>query len=96
MKTHYNIICFVDINECSERTDGCAQNCMNSVGSYSCSCGSGYRLASDGRGCTDINECAEGTHGCNQTCTNMVGNYTCSCSSGYRLGNDRHTCYGKS
>ena len=41
----------VDINECSEDTDSCAQNCHNTIGSYTCSCTTGYRLASDGRGC---------------------------------------------
>ena len=41
----------VDINECSEGTDGCAQNCYNTVGSYTCSCTSGYLLASDGHWC---------------------------------------------
>lgn len=32
--------------------DGCAQMCTNSIGNYSCSCRSGYRLASDGHWCT--------------------------------------------
>ena len=41
----------VDINECTEDTDGCAQDCRNTIGSYTCSCITGYRLASDGRGC---------------------------------------------
>ena len=41
----------VDIDECAEGTDGCAQNCSNTIGSYTCSCGSGYRLASDGHSC---------------------------------------------
>ena len=40
-----------DIDECIEDTDGCAQTCTNSIGSYSCSCNSGYRLANNGRGC---------------------------------------------
>ena len=40
-----------DIDECAEDTDGCTQACMNSDGSYKCSCNPGYRLASDGRGC---------------------------------------------
>ena len=41
----------IDINECTERTHACAQVCTNTVGSYTCSCGSGYRLASNGLGC---------------------------------------------
>ena len=42
----------LDIDECVEDTDGCAQVCSNTEGSYVCSCNSGYRLASDGRWCT--------------------------------------------
>ena len=41
----------VDIDECIENTDGCAQMCTNTIGNYTCACGSGYRLASDSRGC---------------------------------------------
>ena len=40
-----------DINECAEGTDDCAQNCHNNVGSYTCSCNTGYRLNADGFGC---------------------------------------------
>ena len=40
-----------DINECEEQTDRCAQNCINSAGSYSCTCNSGYRLQSNGFSC---------------------------------------------
>ena len=86
----------IDINECTEDSDGCAHTCVNTAGSYYCSCRSGYRLASNGRGCIEINECAEGTHGCTHTCTNTAGSYTCSCNSGYRLASNRRTCNGKS
>lgn len=40
-----------DIDECAEDIDRCAQNCTDTDGSYVCSCGIGYRLASDSRGC---------------------------------------------
>lgn len=48
--TLYNHV--LDIDECSEDSDGCEQNCANTVGSYTCSCNTGYNLASDGRSCT--------------------------------------------
>ena len=85
---------FLDINECAEGTHLCDQTCTNSIGSYSCSCGPNYQLASNRLSCTDIDECAEGTNRCAQNCTNTVGNYTCSCGSGYRLANDGQTCNG--
>ena len=40
-----------DINECDEDIDDCAQICTDTEFSYTCSCRSGYRLASDGHGC---------------------------------------------
>ena len=65
------------------------------VGSYSCSCNPGYRLASNRHDCNDVNECVLGTHTCDQICTNTVGSYTCSCSSGYRLASDERACIGE-
>ncbi len=44
-----------DINECAEGIDACAQNCHNNIGSYTCSCNTGYRLASDGFACDGKN-----------------------------------------
>ena len=40
-----------DINECNEGSDRCDQNCHNAVGSYACSCDSGYFLDGDGLIC---------------------------------------------
>ena len=69
--------------------------CTNEVGSYSCSCRSGYQLTDDGQGCMDVDECADGTDNCDQICTNTIGNYTCSCNFGFYLANDGQTCTGK-
>ncbi len=37
----------VDIDECSLGTDRCTQDCINTQGSYTCSCHAGYALQSD-------------------------------------------------
>lgn len=42
---------FVDIDECVEDISGCDQTCTNTIGSYQCTCDSGYRLASDSHHC---------------------------------------------
>ena len=43
-----------DIDECSEGSHMCDQICHNSVGSYACSCHSGYRLDRNGLTCNGI------------------------------------------
>lgn len=47
----FSISYHVDIDECALDTDQCAQNCHNTVGSYTCSCNVGYRLNIDRRRC---------------------------------------------
>ena len=86
---------YTDIDECTEGMDGCAQTCTNEPGGFFCTCGSGYRLASNERDCLDINECAEVTDRCNETCINTIGSFTCSCGSGYHLSSDGRTCNGE-
>ena len=44
-------ILLADINECSEETHQCTQNCNNTIGSYVCSCNSGFIIDVDGRTC---------------------------------------------
>ena len=41
-----------DINECSSpETHDCSGVCANTIGSYTCGCGTGYKLAQDGLNC---------------------------------------------
>ena len=40
-----------DIDECKAETDECSDDCVNNIGSYSCSCDLGYELDSDARTC---------------------------------------------
>jgi hypothetical protein len=54
MRLYHQHVFPVDIDECSEGTDGCDQLCSNSIGSYECVCNVGYRLASDGFTCNGM------------------------------------------
>ena len=89
------LICNIDIDECAENIDFCAQTCTNEVGNYSCSCESGFRLADDEQSCYDIDECVEDINGCHHICTNDVGSYICSCIHGYYLTSDGQSCHGE-
>ena len=42
---------FTDLNECDNNNGGCSQMCNNIVGSFYCSCESGYYLLHDGFTC---------------------------------------------
>lgn len=46
----------IDINECAANNGGCAHNCQNTVGSFRCSCRTGYTLSSNGRSCNGKKE----------------------------------------
>lgn len=43
-----------DCNECDEHNGGCADQCENNDGSFSCSCSKGYKLKSDGKNCESM------------------------------------------
>ncbi|KAH9523886.1 hypothetical protein Btru_047324 [Bulinus truncatus] len=89
--TKWNGTC-VDIDECYN-TKTCDGSCINTEGSYICTCPAGYRLdLTDRKSCKDINECEERTSTCQQKCINNKGNYTCSCYSDYKLDTDGQTC----
>ena len=49
-----NTHCALDVDECARELDNCAQNCINSVGSFQCSCAPGFRLNSDGHTCNGL------------------------------------------
>ena len=76
-----------DIDECERGTHQCDINaaCTDNIGSYDCSCNTGY--FGDGFTCEDINECIEISpiHNCdtNANCNNTDGSFMCTCHRGY-------------
>ena len=92
--TRILFLVFIDINECIANTDGCDQGCLNTIGSFQCTCDSGYVLSSDQRTCLDIDECTDNVHNCQQICNNTDGGFRCECNQGYQLDTDERTCSG--
>ncbi|XP_035523687.1 epidermal growth factor-like protein 7 [Morone saxatilis] len=45
--------CQTDVDECSEQRP-CAQECVNTAGSYRCACRGGFKLSGDGRSCQSL------------------------------------------
>ena len=68
-----------DVDECKLGTHTCGEhaNCINTVGSFKCTCKVGFY--NDGFSCQDINECRAGSHTCDKysNCVNLNGSYTC-------------------
>ena len=90
-----------DINECTadnghyEGLLYCGDNavCANNVGSFTCTCNTGYTDFQPHAGCVDINECDVGGNNCksNTDCWNTPGSFLCACKIGF-TGNPTSKC----
>jgi len=73
-----------DVDECATGTHQCEQTCMNTFGTYVCSCRDGYQQ--DDTECYDIDECLfDDVCPGKQECVNTPGGYHCvqTCPVGY-------------
>ena len=90
-----------DINECSPNNrqfEGlvyCGSNsvCSNNIGSFTCTCNSGFNDFQPFDGCVDIDECKVGGNNCggNTDCWNTEGSFLCACKVGF-TGNPTGNC----
>ncbi len=48
----YILFAHADINECQSSNGGCDQICTDNVGTFVCSCNTGFELATNGQTCT--------------------------------------------
>ncbi|CAH1237975.1 FBN3 [Branchiostoma lanceolatum] len=84
-----------DINEC-DNGHKCDEHgdCVNTEGSYECSCHLGYKLDKDHgkRHCRNIDECAIDNGNCTHMCVDTLGSFYCTCPLGMVLDKDMCTC----
>ena len=84
----------IDFDECKKHNGFCHENihCMNTVGSYSCGCRSGYKFMTkinwdlyiNEPDCVDIDECMNrGVCPKKSSCINTDGSYFCQCVQGF-------------
>ncbi|CAD5125803.1 DgyrCDS14009 [Dimorphilus gyrociliatus] len=83
-----------DVNECTGLNQ-CQQLCINTPGSYVCSCRVGYQLKQDRFSCEDIPECGTNLAAkCDikyGKCIEEPGSFSCRCDSGFQL-DKKGTC----
>lgn len=48
---------YADEDECQNSNGGCQEKCVNTVGSYICSCREGFALQNDKHSCKEVNHC---------------------------------------
>ncbi|XP_010976817.2 vitamin K-dependent protein S [Camelus dromedarius] len=88
--------CEFDINECKDPSNvngGCSQICDNTLGSYYCSCKSGFVMLSNKKDCKDIDECSVKPGICGTAvCKNIPGGFECECPEGYRYDPTSKSC----
>lgn len=85
----------MDTNECLTNNGGCEHNCVDTDGSYQCSCNAGYQLQNDNHGCEDVDECTDSRtlSYCSGNCVNTVGGYFCTCPDYQELVDGRVTLH---
>ncbi|KAM9728535.1 latent-transforming growth factor beta-binding protein 3 isoform 2-T2 [Menidia menidia] len=76
-----------DINECSMQGVCLNGDCLNTLGSFKCSCKSGFVL--ERNRCVDVNECSMQGVCQNGDCHNTLGSFKCSCKFGFVLERNR-------
>ncbi|XP_037942752.1 dorsal-ventral patterning protein tolloid-like, partial [Teleopsis dalmanni] len=52
-RSGFAAVFFTDIDECSLNNGGCQHECLNTIGSYMCSCHNGYSLHENGHDCKE-------------------------------------------
>lgn len=76
-----------DIDECQLQV--CSPHlCINTPGSYECSCGIGHQMV-DGK-CKEIDGCL--LLKCDHVCSRSAGTFSCHCNPGFTLSEDGHSC----
>ena len=65
-----------DVNECTQN-DACSDGCVNTMGSFLCTCPDGYVIDFNGESCLDVDECTTGEFECGAglSCANTPGSY---------------------
>jgi len=73
-----------DLNECAVKNGDCMHTCVNTPGSFVCTCKHGYHLNTDKKSCDDVDECLP-VSDCMHKCENTIGGYNCKCNAHFEV-----------
>uniref|UniRef100_A0A3P9PYX7 Latent transforming growth factor beta binding protein 1 n=1 Tax=Poecilia reticulata TaxID=8081 RepID=A0A3P9PYX7_POERE len=80
------------VDECQEEVSPCVSvgECVNNMGSYTCTCPEGFRQING----TNVDECVEEAELCSPhgSCLNTEGSYLCVCDSGFTASLHAPSC----
>ncbi|XP_039540063.1 adhesion G protein-coupled receptor E5-like isoform X2 [Pimephales promelas] len=87
-------VLLLDVDECAMIVCGDNFKCVNTDGSYHCTCNNGFGRTTEAGPCYDINECTvPDVCGTNAVCVNHPGSFICECHPGYsNYGNNQSKC----
>nr|Q58L96.1 RecName: Full=Venom prothrombin activator oscutarin-C catalytic subunit; Short=vPA; AltName: Full=Factor VII activator; AltName: Full=Snake venom serine protease; Short=SVSP; AltName: Full=Venom coagulation factor Xa-like protease; Contains: RecName: Full=Oscutarin-C catalytic subunit light chain; Contains: RecName: Full=Oscutarin-C catalytic subunit heavy chain; Flags: Precursor [Oxyuranus scutellatus]AAX37260.1 factor X-like protease oscutarin C precursor [Oxyuranus scutellatus] len=87
-ETFWNV--YVDGDQCSSNPCHYRGTCKDGIGSYTCTCLSGY----EGKNCERVlyKSCRVDNGNCWHFCKPVQNDIQCSCAEGYLLGEDGHSC----
>uniref|UniRef100_UPI00398EF069 latent-transforming growth factor beta-binding protein 2-like isoform X2 n=1 Tax=Pristiophorus japonicus TaxID=55135 RepID=UPI00398EF069 len=83
-----------DADECAMFGSEICKNghCVNTIGDYSCYCGTGFYYDNVRLGCIDIDECQDENTCVNGECVNTPGSFNCFCNPPLTLDITRKRC----
>uniref|UniRef100_H2Y969 VWFA domain-containing protein n=1 Tax=Ciona savignyi TaxID=51511 RepID=H2Y969_CIOSA len=92
-------VCY-DVNECDTNNGGCSDTCVNTQGSFHCTCPENMILDSDLATCISnttgqraaFDECSVDNGGCSDGCVDTLEGFNCTCAPGFVLKADLLTC----
>ena len=89
MDTYYIIYCTAD-----DLVFMVLGKCLNTPGSFICTCPDGYKLSPNGAMCLDVNECLENNNDfcMDGFCINTDGGVECECPRDWVLAEDGKRC----
>ncbi|XP_067936745.1 fibrillin-2-like [Watersipora subatra] len=82
-----------EINECEIIPDLCLNGeCIDTEGSYTCSCNQGYSYDPQLLYCVDIDECTSKPCHATALCKNVLGSFQCYCAEGFVMNSVNGSC----